>query len=117
MRDGEQPILDASTSIRLRPWNGSDLAALVDAFHDPDIRYWHMRELASPEEASAWIASWADRWNAETDAGWAVVDPQTGEVHGQAALRSVNLEFGHGQITYWTLPEFRGRGVASGAAG
>ena len=116
MRDGEQPILDPSPAIRLRPWSDSDADALVDAFHDPDIRHWHMRELASRDEASEWIESWAVRWNAETDAGWAVVYAGTGELRGQVALRSVNLEFGHGHITYWTLPPFRGAGTAKIAA-
>jgi RimJ/RimL family protein N-acetyltransferase len=117
MRDGEQPTLELSPRLRIRPWTGSDAAALVSAFSHPEIRYWHMRELSSPEEARAWIASWFDRWNAETDAGWAVVDPETGELRGQVAIRSLNLEFGHGQITYWTRPGFRGEGTASKATG
>jgi ribosomal-protein-alanine N-acetyltransferase len=117
MRGRDQPTLDPSPAIRLRPWNGSDAGGLVDAFHDPDIRYWHMRELASVGEAETWIASWSDRWNAETDAGWAVVDSDAGELRGQVALRSVNLEFGHGQITYWTRPEYRGEGTATSAVG
>jgi RimJ/RimL family protein N-acetyltransferase len=117
MRDDEQPILDPSPAIRLRPWKSSDVGAVVGAFSDPEIRYWHMRELATVEEAGTWIASWSDRWNAESDAGWAVVDADTDELRGQVALRSVNLEFGHAQITYWTRPEFRGQGTATGAAG
>jgi [ribosomal protein S5]-alanine N-acetyltransferase len=117
MREGMQPALDPSARLRMRPWNASDADALAGAFSDPEIRYWHMRELVSVEEAETWIASWFDRWNAETDAGWAVVASDTGQLRGQVALRSVNLEFGHGQITYWTRPEFRGEGTASSAAG
>jgi hypothetical protein len=29
------------------------------AFAEPDIRYWHMRELATEEEALSWIAGLA----------------------------------------------------------
>ena len=32
------------------------------------------------------------------------------------ALRTVNLEFGYGQITYWVVPASRHRGVAVEAA-
>jgi ribosomal-protein-alanine N-acetyltransferase len=116
IRDGRQPTFDPSPRQRIRPWKGSDANALLGAFSDPEIRHWHMRELASIEEGEAWIASWPDRWNAETDAGWAVVDAETDELRGQVALRSVNLEFGHGHITYWTLPGFRGAGTATNAA-
>jgi RimJ/RimL family protein N-acetyltransferase len=115
MRDGLQPTLEPSPRLRLRPWKASDAAGLVGAFSDPEIRYWHMREIASIEEAETWIGSWSDRWNEDSDAGWAVVAIDTGELRGQVALRSVNLEFGHGQITYWTRPEYRGEGTATSA--
>jgi RimJ/RimL family protein N-acetyltransferase len=62
------------------------------------------------------IAGWPGRWQAESDAGWAVTDRGSGELLGQAALRTANLAFGSAQITYWIVPAARGRGVASTAA-
>ncbi len=55
--------------IELRPWVAGDVPALLAAFEDPAIRHWHMRRIDSADEAREWIAGWADRWEAETDAG------------------------------------------------
>ena len=63
-------------------------------------------------EALAWISSWSQRWEAETDASWALVRGRTDEVVGQVGLRTVFLEAGAAQMSYWLLPEGRGRGLA-----
>jgi [ribosomal protein S5]-alanine N-acetyltransferase len=114
MREREQPTLGAS-GLTVRPWAGTDAAGVVLAFADPDIRFWHMRELADEDEARTWIANWRERWDAETDGSWAVTDTETDDLLGQVALRTVDLEFGQGQITYWVLPAHRGDGVATRA--
>jgi RimJ/RimL family protein N-acetyltransferase len=114
MREAAQPTLH-DDDLTLRPWVATDADALIRAFADPDIRFWHMRELVDQDEARTWIASWRDRWHAETDGGWAVTDSETGDLLGQVALRMVELEFGQGQITYWVLPTRRRRRVATRA--
>ena len=109
----EQPVLEASGDLTLRPWLPADANDLVDAFGDPAIQRWHLRFLASPEEARAWISKWSARWRAETDGGWAVSRSSTGVLLGQVALREVDLASGHAECTYWVLPAARGYGVAS----
>ena len=116
MRETEQPTFRKVPDLTLRPWDEQDVRALLRAFSDSQVRHWHMRELASEGEATEWIASWTARWDAETDASWVVTDPASDDVLGQVALRSVSLEFGAGQITYWVLPEARNHGVATRAA-
>ena len=81
----------------------------------PPIRHWHMRELASVAEATSWITAWSERWAAETDASWAVIGTDSGQLMGQVSLRFVSLEFGQGQVTYWVLPQARRRRVATRA--
>jgi RimJ/RimL family protein N-acetyltransferase len=83
------------------------------AFADPEIRFWHMRSLDGDGEASEWIAGWPGRWRDETDGSWAITEAANGDVLGQVGLRSVTLEFGEGQISYWMLPAARGRGHAT----
>jgi ribosomal-protein-alanine N-acetyltransferase len=116
MRALGQPTLIPGPGVQLRPWAPSDAEALIEAFQDPEIRRWHLRELTSPEEAQVWIASWSDRWEAETDGSWAIVDSGSGVVRGQTGLRSITLEFGIAHISYWIRPAFRGAGTASSAA-
>ena len=115
MRALGHPTITAGPGVQLRPWAPSDADALIDAFQDGEIRRWHLRELASPEEAQAWIAAWSSRWEAETDGSWAIVGTGGGEVRGQVGLRSVTLEFGQAQMSYWVRPAYRGRGTASSA--
>ena len=65
------------------------------------------------DEAEAWIDAWAGRWQAETDAGWAVT--RDGDVAGQIALRRLDLVEGKAGISYWVLPAARGERLASRA--
>lgn len=115
MRERDQPVLQATPQLTLRPWTEEDAPAVLAAFADPEIRFWHMREVATEEEARSWIAAWRERWSAETDGSWAIAAVGTDEVVGQVALRTVGLEVGYGQITYWVLPASRGNGVATQA--
>ncbi len=95
--------------LTLRPWLPVDVPAVVRAYQDPSIQQWHARTMSEPE-AQVWVAAWTQRWAGETGAGWAVCDE-----HGLLArmsLRSLNLAEGQGEVTYWVLPEARGRGVA-----
>ena len=115
LRDARQPRLEGDR-VALRPWDSGDAEMLRRAFRDPEIRRWHMRQLDGPGDADAWIASWSERWTAETDGSWAALDPESGEAAGQVGLRQITLEFGVAHVSYWTSPAFRGRGLAARAA-
>ena len=112
LRDRRQPRLPVQADHALRPWSPHDVAAVKRAFDDQDIRRWHTRRMDTEAEALAWIASWSQRWQAETDASWAVVRVGTDEVVGQVGLRTVFLEAGAAQVSYWLLPQARGQGLA-----
>ena len=110
-RDLTQPVLDAD-GLRLRPWQVDDAAVVVSAYADPDIRRWHCRSMTL-DEATAWVTSWAGRWDGETGAGWAL--ERDGAVVGQISLRSLDHGDGRSDISYWVLPDARGRGTAAAA--
>lgn len=86
------------------------------AFDEPDIQLWHMRQIDTLKEAEEWAAAWAVCWQAETDAAWAIARADTDEAVGYAALRTLHLAAASAQVSYWLLPEARGRGVATRAA-
>jgi RimJ/RimL family protein N-acetyltransferase len=116
------PALDAGTlagsaqpeiagdGVLLRPWRAADRAAVVTGYADPAIQQWHCRTMTG-DEAAAWIAGWPHRWREETGAGWAVVDAGE-QVAGQISFRRLDLDGGMAEISYWVLPEFRGRRIA-----
>ena len=98
--------------IVLRPWRAGDEHAVVEAYADPDIRQWHQRSMDA-DEAAAWVAHWAARWQAETGAGWAITIDD--EPVGQISLRTFEHGDGISEVSYWVLPRARGRGVATTA--
>lgn len=112
LRVTSQPVLDAAAGIHLVPWHLEHGDAVLRAFVDPDIQRWHVRRMSSLSEAHDWIGRWGASWRAETDAAWAVTDAATGRLLGYAAVREINLTLGWAQITYWVVPDARGRGVS-----
>ncbi|MEH0844614.1 GNAT family N-acetyltransferase [Micromonospora sp. CPCC 205711] len=98
-----------TAGLRLRPWQPDDAADVVAGYADPAIQRWHCRAMTEPE-ARAWISAWAQRWRAETGAGWAITDPSG--VLGQISLRHLDLHEGLAEVSYWVLPAARGRRVA-----
>jgi RimJ/RimL family protein N-acetyltransferase len=105
-----QPRLDVD-GLTLRPWRPDDLPVVRAAFDCPVIQRWHVRRMADDKEARAWIASWALRWTAETDASWAVVDGDD-QALGQVGLRTLSLFEASAEVSYWVLPDARGAGIA-----
>jgi ribosomal-protein-alanine N-acetyltransferase len=110
-----QPTFAVRRGIILRPWCANDADTVMTAFAVPDIQRWHMRSIDSIAEAEEWIAAWAQRWEAETDASWAVTD-QSGTAVGYVALRSLFLPAAQAEVAYWLLPDVRGAGLAAHAA-
>jgi ribosomal-protein-alanine N-acetyltransferase len=106
----DQPVL-AGPGLTLRPWRVADAAVVAAAYDEPGIQRWHARSM-TVDEARAWIDDWPRRWRRETGAGWAVVGDG---VLGQISLRCLDLAEGAAEISYWVLPEARGRRVAAGA--
>ena len=108
LREQRQPELHVDELV-LRPWRPADAPAVVRAYQDAGIRQWHVRTM-SDHEAEEWVATWPERWAAETGAGWAVCDDYG--LLARMSLRPLSLAEGLGEVAYWVLPEARGRGVA-----
>lgn len=113
LAQGEQPSLEAGSRLILRPWRRSDVPVVVAAYAHPDIQYWHHRSYTS-HEADSWIAQASESWSNGTDAEWAAT--KDGEVVGRVALRDIDLMTGQSELSYWTLPDARGQGIARDAA-
>jgi ribosomal-protein-alanine N-acetyltransferase len=111
----EQPIIALPDGITLRPWRAEDAGSVMTALSVSDIQRWHMRSIDNVEEAGEWIDGWAQRWEAETDASWAVTHRSDSAV-GYVALRSLFLPAAQAEVAYWLLPRARGVGLATRAA-
>jgi RimJ/RimL family protein N-acetyltransferase len=103
-----QPTLDLGDLVA-RPWSGTDVDAVFEAYADAAIQQWHARTM-TPAEADDWIVRWTSEWSAETGASWAIEADRV--VVGQVGLRLIDLAGGTAHISYWVRPEARGHGYA-----
>jgi RimJ/RimL family protein N-acetyltransferase len=95
--------------VRLRPFDESDVPAIVAACQDPEIPRW--TAVPSPyteADARAWLAS-------DEEESFAVVDKASGELLGSIGVRRAGE--GIAEVGYWVAKEARGRGVATRALG
>jgi RimJ/RimL family protein N-acetyltransferase len=98
-------------ALTLRPWQDSDIPAIVAAFRDEAMRRW-VSSMNDEDEARAWLARQEAGWTDGARLSWAV--EEEGAVVGYFAVKAANppetLATGLG---YWTVAEARGRGIAS----
>ncbi|MGW2226718.1 GNAT family N-acetyltransferase [Streptomyces formicae] len=109
----EQPVIAVPGGLVVRPWSAADAPAVYEAFQDPLLSRWHARGADSESEVLGWIEDWRASWAGERDAYWAVADAGTDELVGRIALKAMVLADGQAEVAYWTMPQARGRGVAS----
>jgi RimJ/RimL family protein N-acetyltransferase len=110
-----QPTLSIDDDLLLRPWVPSDAVAVARVFQDRAIQLWHLRKADSEDEAQEWIQQWRRGWESESACHWAVADAGGDRVLGRVSLQSIILVGGQAEISYWTAPESRGKGVCSRA--
>lgn len=102
--------------VRLRPWRPADVAALVDAWHDPEI----LAGSDPPTERTvAYARHWIDGWELRRTSGVAldlvVADPGDDRVLGEVGLYRFDADRRAAMIGWWVAAPERGRGVATRA--
>jgi len=100
--------------LTLRPWEHADAPSLVRAYEDPDIHRWHSRSM-SLTDAEKWVTYDLDRWEQGRGGGWAIT--RAGSLLGRISIGNLAMDEARAEISYWVLPESRGRGVAPLALG
>ncbi|GGT37191.1 GNAT family N-acetyltransferase [Nonomuraea spiralis] len=97
-----------SIDIRLREWHEDDAPAVLGAFQTPDLRRQAPFPVVTLKDAVGWIAAWTGVGHA-----FAVV-AEGGTVVGNVAVAGIDVH-DNGWVSYWVLPAYRGRGVATAA--
>ncbi|WP_342776153.1 GNAT family protein [Nonomuraea terrae] len=93
--------------IGLREWREDDAPAVLRAFQSPDLRDQAPWPVVTPQDAVGWIASWHG-------AGHAFAVTADDQVVGNVAVTKIDGH-GTGWVSYWVVPEARGRGIAVAA--
>jgi RimJ/RimL family protein N-acetyltransferase len=98
--------------LTLRPWQDSDIPALVAAHRDEAMRRWLVSPIGDEDQARAWLARQDAGWADGHHLSWAI--DKEGTLVGcfviKAASPPQTLATGVG---YWTAAEARGQGIAS----
>jgi RimJ/RimL family protein N-acetyltransferase len=105
--------------VTLRRWSLSDVDESVRAGNDADLaRYRGVPQPYLPSHAEAYINTFGlQAWATGDAAEFAITDAVTGELLGGAGLKLRMRRLGIAEVSYWTAPWARGRGVAARAAG
>ena len=93
-----------------------DRPTLLAAFADPELRRWaagvRVDDLA---QADRYVRRRAQEWIEDRRCSWAVANPQTGALVGEVGLKDLDLAQGVAEVSCWTHPDHRGRGIAVAA--
>ncbi|WP_431959542.1 GNAT family N-acetyltransferase [Actinacidiphila sp. bgisy160] len=112
-----KPVELEAYGLLLRPWEETpgDLDAALRGLADPDFRRWNTAHAPEPDEAGAraFLGRRRDGWAAGDLASFAVTE--AGVVVGQAGIGMIDQAMRGARVSYWLLPEARGRGLASRA--
>lgn len=108
----QQPEISIDDDLTLRPWRHGDARTLIEAFSASDIQHYHFRRFDNEPEAQKWIDDCAEGWRAEKSATWAIVDRPADKIVGRVTVYT-SLADGLGEISYWVVPDARGRGIAT----
>ncbi len=109
---GVDPVELAVGGLRLRPWRVEDADDVFAALRDDEVRLWNGFGEVTLEDVGVWLTRRMN-WSSGTHASWAVEHERTGELLGSVSLHSIDRAHGDAQIGYWTVPDARGRGVAT----
>lgn len=99
----------------LRPWRDSDAPAVLRGLTDPEFTRWNTPKSSITDEngAQRYVRERARGWQRGDSASFAVVED--GTVLGGVALNRIDWWMRSARVSYWTLPEARGRRLASRA--
>lgn len=98
-------------SLRLRRWAIGDAPTVLLAFAAEDMTHQRDRPIETLDDARRWIANTLDNHESGSGHNWAV-EAASGVV-GSAAVTAIDPVHETGWVSYWTLPDVRGQGLAS----
>jgi RimJ/RimL family protein N-acetyltransferase len=90
----------------------SDVPALVEIYADPETRrYMNRLTIGGAPDAEMFIMLMTTGWEKNRCWSWAVCDAVTADLVAGVVLNNVDLKFGSAEVTCWTHPAHRGKGV------
>ncbi|MFD5431306.1 GNAT family N-acetyltransferase [Kitasatospora sp. NPDC127067] len=102
--------LPMADGLLLRPFEGADAPALIEAYRDETLRRFLRTLVDDADQAAHWLRAQEEGRAAGTRYSFAVLDGR--ELVGNVALKYPAPGGGTAEVGYWTAAPARGRGVA-----
>ncbi|HYZ18584.1 MAG TPA: GNAT family protein [Gaiellaceae bacterium] len=103
-------------TLRLEQLSSAHLQGLADLGHDVDVqRYTYVPSPWEEGFENTWLARYEQGHAEGTRAGFAIVDEESGDFLGLAALVHIDHQGNQAEAGYIVAPQARGRGVAQRA--
>ena len=95
----------------LRPFVEHDLANVFKGLSHPDVIKYYGVSYKTLEETKAQMKFFADLEKNETGMWWAVCSIDNTTFYGGSGFNKVNKEHQKGEIGFWLIPDFWGKGI------
>ncbi|MQA08567.1 MAG: GNAT family N-acetyltransferase [Pseudonocardiaceae bacterium] len=92
-----------------------DRPALVDAFADAETQLYRTARIPDVTVADRYLETRAEQWRNDQRYSWAVAEQTTGELLAEVDLTDLRPDHRYAELTCWTHPEHRGRGILGAA--
>jgi len=90
----------------------NDVPALVEIYADPETkRYMTRLNVANAPSAEMFILLMSNGWEKDYRWSWAVCDAVTADLVAGVVLHNIDRKLGSAEVTCWTHPAHRGKGV------
>lgn len=89
-----------------------DAPAIAEAWADEDTaRYLPRMDVSTVGAAKIFVGYLDAGWKYTASVSWAVCDATTGELLAGVVIRDIDTVYGVGEVTCWTQPQHRGKGI------
>lgn len=90
----------------------NDVPALVEIYADPETRrYMNRLTIDGVPAAEMFIMLMTNGWSKNYRWSWAVCEAVTADLVAGIVLHNIDIKFGLAEVTCWTHPAHRGKGV------
>ncbi|MFI6902797.1 GNAT family N-acetyltransferase [Nonomuraea sp. NPDC050394] len=103
---------EASPVLFLRPWRDDDLAPLVSAYRDPELRKWTLQPIVTDDDGRRWLDLQHRGWESGERLSFAVREEGKDALLGNVVMKRADPQGDTAEVGYWTAAPARGRGVA-----
>jgi len=100
-----------TSNLLLRRFTNDDLDHVFTGLSDPAVIKYYGVSYSTREEAQKQLHFFADIESGQTGKWWAICDAASHIFYGACGLNHINPLHKKGEIGYWLLPAFWGRGI------